>query len=131
MNRFALSSILLATHRHTSTSRLLPFTCSRIFYQDFTFQLDRVRSLTNMAHLGKGHSEACCSIPPVSMDYSAKGNYVDVNGTKTYRTGPTDAESGIFIVYDIFGFSNQALQVNHIPIVGLSTRLLVLTYQGS
>lgn len=60
-------------------------------------------------------------------EYKAKGNYIDLDGMQvctvvfsqrhdywlTYQpdtTGPSGATSAIFIVYDIFGFSPQALQ---------------------
>jgi len=57
------------------------------------------------------HSEACCKIPPVVDEgYSPKGKYIDLNGTKTYVTGPDSAEAALLSVYDIFGFRNQTLQ---------------------
>ncbi|KAK5662923.1 hypothetical protein OQA88_6335 [Cercophora sp. LCS_1] len=58
-----------------------------------------------------GHNEACCNIPPVvSTGYSAKGAYDDVDGLKTYATGPDDATKGIVVVYDIFGYFDQTVQ---------------------
>jgi dienelactone hydrolase len=58
-----------------------------------------------------GHNEACCNIPPVvSTGYSAKGSFEDVDGLKTYVTGPEDATKGIVIIYDIFGYFDQTLQ---------------------
>lgn len=57
------------------------------------------------------HSEACCKIPPiVDEDYSPKGKYIDLNGTKTYVTGPDSATTAILSVYDIFGYLPQILQ---------------------
>ncbi|KAJ8127004.1 hypothetical protein O1611_g6633 [Lasiodiplodia mahajangana] len=57
------------------------------------------------------HSEACCKIPPVvSEGYEPKGRYIDVDGLKTYVTGPPDAEKAILAVYDIFGFFPQIIQ---------------------
>ncbi|KAI0202770.1 Alpha/Beta hydrolase protein [Astrocystis sublimbata] len=57
------------------------------------------------------HSEACCSVPPVVVEgYEPKGRYVELNGLKTYVTGPPDAEKAILAAYDIFGFSSQILQ---------------------
>jgi len=57
------------------------------------------------------HSAACCSVPPVvGKDYAAKGEYITVDGLKTYATGATSANTGIFVVYDIFGFFPQTLQ---------------------
>ncbi|KAK3310779.1 uncharacterized protein B0T15DRAFT_519440 [Chaetomium strumarium] len=58
-----------------------------------------------------GHNEACCNIPPVvSTGYSAKGSYDEVNGMKTYVTGPADATKGIVMIYDIFGYFDQTVQ---------------------
>ncbi|KAI1128547.1 Alpha/Beta hydrolase protein [Nemania abortiva] len=57
------------------------------------------------------HSEACCRIPPVvSEGYEPKGQYIDVDGLKTYVTGPPDADKAILAAYDIFGFFPQILQ---------------------
>ncbi|KAK7536382.1 dienelactone hydrolase [Phyllosticta citribraziliensis] len=57
------------------------------------------------------HSAACCSIPPiVSHDYKAKGQYITIDGLKTYHTGPSDAKHAILVIYDIFGFFPQTLQ---------------------
>ncbi|CAF9937029.1 MAG: hypothetical protein HETSPECPRED_010533 [Heterodermia speciosa] len=58
-----------------------------------------------------GHSEACCSVPPaVAKDYKEKGKFVEIGGLKTYATGPSSATSAILIIYDIFGYSPQAIQ---------------------
>ncbi|KAI2472703.1 Alpha/Beta hydrolase protein [Annulohypoxylon bovei var. microspora] len=58
-----------------------------------------------------GHNEACCNIPPVvSEGYVAKGLYQELGSYKTYVTGPADAEKGIIVIYDIFGFFEQTLQ---------------------
>ncbi|KAK4239326.1 Carboxymethylenebutenolidase [Achaetomium macrosporum] len=58
-----------------------------------------------------GHNEACCNIPPViSTGYTAKGSYDEVNGMKTYVTGPADATKGIVMIYDIFGYFDQTVQ---------------------
>ncbi|CAN9459850.1 unnamed protein product [Alternaria alternata] len=56
-------------------------------------------------------SQACCNTPAVvSKGYQPKGDYIEVDGLKTYQTGPKDAKQGILVVYDIFGFFNQTLQ---------------------
>ncbi|MCJ1353302.1 MAG: hypothetical protein MMC33_003287, partial [Icmadophila ericetorum] len=57
-----------------------------------------------------GHSEACCSVPPSKADYKEKGEYIEIDGMKTYKTGPSTATSAILIIYDIFGYSPQTLQ---------------------
>ncbi|KAI1772381.1 alpha/beta-hydrolase [Hypoxylon cercidicola] len=57
------------------------------------------------------HSVACCRIPPiVDADYQPKGTYIELNGTKTYVTGPANADKAILSVYDIFGFFPQTIQ---------------------
>jgi len=57
------------------------------------------------------HSEACCKIPPVVDEgYSPKGKYIDLNGMKTYVTGPDSADSAILSIYDIFGYFPQTIQ---------------------
>ena len=48
-------------------------------------------------------SEACCSIPPVQADYTAKGTYKPYGAfDRTYVTGDK-SETALIIVYDIFG----------------------------
>jgi len=64
-----------------------------------------------MAQHGKGHSAACCSIPPiVAKGYEPKGKYETIGGLKTYVTGPSDASKAILYIYDIFGYFPQSLQ---------------------
>jgi len=56
-------------------------------------------------------SQACCNTPAVvSKGYSPKGDYIEVDGLKTYATGPATAKQGILVIYDIFGFFPQTLQ---------------------
>lgn len=56
-------------------------------------------------------SKACCNTPAiVAKDYTPKGEYITVNGLKTYATGPKDAKRALLVVYDIFGFFSQTLQ---------------------
>ncbi|KAI9805028.1 MAG: hypothetical protein M1833_006332 [Piccolia ochrophora] len=56
-------------------------------------------------------SHPCCQIPPVvTSGYKEKGTYTEVDGLKTYVTGPSDAKYGLVLVYDIFGFFPQTLQ---------------------
>lgn len=66
-----------------------------------------VRSLATMST----QSKACCTVPPVvSEGYKEKGEFITINGMKTYATGPKDAKSALLVVYDIFGFFPQTLQ---------------------
>jgi dienelactone hydrolase len=57
------------------------------------------------------HSAACCTVPPVeAKDYKTKGQYIDLNGLKTYHTGNAAAKHGILVIYDVFGYFPQTLQ---------------------
>lgn len=67
----------------------------------------------------QNHSKACCNVPPaVTKDYQPKGKYIDLpspsssggDNMKCYATGSPDAPSAILIIYDVFGFSPQAIQ---------------------
>lgn len=58
----------------------------------------------------QGYSEACCKIPPIQAEYSPKGEYVNIAGLKTYKTGPATADTAIVLVYDVFGLVPQILQ---------------------
>jgi hypothetical protein len=53
---------------------------------------------------------ACCSLPPVSAEYTPKGTYGKVAGLKSYTVGPEDAKAAVLVVYDVFGYSPQILQ---------------------
>ncbi|KAK5115040.1 hypothetical protein LTR62_001737 [Meristemomyces frigidus] len=56
-------------------------------------------------------SKACCTVPPVVAEgYKQKGDYMQVEGMKTYATGPKTAKSAILMIYDIFGFFPQTIQ---------------------
>ena len=49
-------------------------------------------------------SEACCSIPAVQVDYTAKGTYITYGGfDRVYVTGDKTLEIGLIVVTDIFG----------------------------
>ena len=57
-----------------------------------------------------GHSAACCTVPPVSHEYTPKGSYTEIAGHKTYVTGPADSPNAILFIFDIFGYFPQSLQ---------------------
>ncbi|KAI9647917.1 hypothetical protein NHQ30_004306 [Ciborinia camelliae] len=57
-------------------------------------------------------SAACCKSAPISLhgpEYKLAGEFIDIDGTKTYVTGPSDATSAVLLVYEIFGFWTQTL----------------------
>lgn len=89
---------------------ILPYTSSKPkprFIQQHTAN----RRYHNMAPAMHGHSEACCSIPPIiSKGYEPKGKYETIGGLKTYVTGPANASKAIFYIMDIFGYFPQSLQ---------------------
>lgn len=65
----------------------------------------------------QNHSKACCNVPPaVAKDYQPKGKYIELpspsggESMKCYATGPSDAPSAILVIYDVFGYSPQAIQ---------------------
>ncbi|GME49929.1 Dienelactone hydrolase [Neofusicoccum parvum] len=101
-----MRSILYSTARILRTTQLRPTRpVSSQFRRPFPVQ---TRFSCAMA---SQHSHACCTIPPVVTDgYQPKGEYITVDGLKTYRTGPADAKHAILIIYDIFGFFPQTLQ---------------------
>merc|ERR1711967_69641 len=67
--------------------------------------ISNARSYANMAST---QSHACCTVPPVQAEgYSPKGDYMTVEGMKTYATGPKNAKSALLVIYVIFGFFPQ------------------------
>ena len=56
------------------------------------------------------HPLACCTLPPVEVDYTAKGSYSQVGDLKSYVSGPEESRSVILYIYDVFGYSSQILQ---------------------
>ncbi|KAK6833336.1 hypothetical protein PG995_013093 [Apiospora arundinis] len=60
-------------------------------------------------------SEACCRIPPVTAEYTARGTWDTVADFKTYiakspTAGSTAPKRGLIFLYDAFGFAPQTLQ---------------------
>lgn len=74
--------------------------------------LCQVRLKTTMASLTS--DQACATLPPVQVDYTPKGKWLDegLNGLKTYFTGdgPTKNTRALLYIYDIFGFCPQNYQ---------------------
>ncbi|CRG84228.1 putative AIM2 family protein C30D10,14 [Talaromyces islandicus] len=58
------------------------------------------------------HSKACCETPvPGSVaDYKEKGEWIEIDGRKTYISGSKTATRAVIYVFDIFGFSPQTLR---------------------
>ncbi|KAL5335758.1 alpha/beta-hydrolase [Aspergillus crustosus] len=70
--------------------------------------------------------EACRTIPPVvSTGYTAKGQYEDIAGIRSYVTGPPDAPIGLFGVYGVFDLAIQTLQGADRLATHLNTTVLV------
>jgi len=54
--------------------------------------------------------EACCSIPAVQVDYTAKGTFKPYGAfDRVYVTGDK-SDTALIVVYDIFGYASQTLQ---------------------
>lgn len=63
------------------------------------------RHLKPLARMDATHglNKACCSIPPVLVDYTAKGTYKPLGAfPRVYETGDK-SDTALIIVYDIFG----------------------------
>ena len=56
-------------------------------------------------------SKACCETPAaVSEGYTARGAYQTIANTRCYIAGPKDAQKAIYLIYDVFGFTDPTLQ---------------------
>jgi len=62
------------------------------------------------SHITLHDSEACCTRPPISATYTEQGQYVEIAGFKTYKTGPSASKNAIILIYDVFGLNPQILQ---------------------
>lgn len=78
--------------------------------------ISRLRLLAHQLNKAKmttvhNTNKACCSIPPViDHDYTPKGTFISHGDfKKVYVTGPDDSDNAIVCVFDIFGYSAQAL----------------------
>lgn len=48
-------------------------------------------------------SHACCTVPPIVTEgYKEKGQWITIDGMKTYATGPSDAKQAILVVVCLF-----------------------------
>lgn len=63
-----------------------------------------------MSEISGSFPKSCCQLPPIQAEYTPKGTYSDIDGLKTYVSGPEDAKAAILIIYDVFGFSPQIIQ---------------------
>ncbi|KAJ3040669.1 hypothetical protein HDV00_010562 [Rhizophlyctis rosea] len=48
-------------------------------------------------------SKACCTLPPVQVDYTPKGHMTTIAGFDTYAVGDPSSQKAIIGVYDVFG----------------------------
>ncbi|RMD40063.1 hypothetical protein DV735_g5059, partial [Chaetothyriales sp. CBS 134920] len=63
-----------------------------------------------IGHNKRSHGMARGLPAVVTEGYEPKGKYIELNGVKTYVTGPSDADTAVFVIFDIFGFFPQTLQ---------------------
>jgi hypothetical protein len=101
--------------RHTSSTPSDLSTKDDIYFAQCLKSLapfPRVRISTSFLMKVESQAEivACCQLPPVEAEYTPKGSYAELEGLKTYFSGPEDAKSAILMVYDVFGFSPQIVQ---------------------
>ena len=98
MQRLPLASSHILRQLH------LPFSVSLRSFSSLKHSLPTVqthssRILTARKYATMSQSHACCTVPPVVDDgYKEKGEYMTIDGMKTYA------------IYDIFGFFPQTLQ---------------------
>ncbi|QKX58232.1 uncharacterized protein TRUGW13939_05353 [Talaromyces rugulosus] len=58
------------------------------------------------------HSKSCCEtpVPGTVAAYQEKGEWIEIDGRKTYISGSKTATRAVLYVFDIFGFSPQTLR---------------------
>ncbi|KAI8885917.1 hypothetical protein K501DRAFT_66162 [Backusella circina FSU 941] len=52
----------------------------------------------------------CCSVPPISAEYTPMGNMETWGDMEVYIAGPKSAKHAIVVFYDIFGFCDNTKQ---------------------
>jgi len=78
--------------------------------------------MSSTAHVIHNTNKACCSIPPVSSEYTPKGTFKSVGDfKKVYVTGPSSTSTALVCVYDIFGFFPQTQQGADLLAASLNT----------
>lgn len=111
MHRLPLAPSLLFKGNVSSASFTFLRTPRHITRQSFTTSHNTPFRYRTLATMTSTQSKACCTVPPVVSDgYKEKGEWMQVEGMKTYATGPKNAKSALLIVYDIFGFFPQTIQ---------------------
>jgi hypothetical protein len=108
-NSIAMLRLPILTSHFSKSIPFTSFTAHSTLRAGLKLQTPRIkpRRLANMST----QSKACCTVPPVvSEGYKEKGEWITINGMKTYATGPKEAKSALLVVYDIFGFFPQTLQ---------------------
>lgn len=76
-------------------------------------------------------TQACCTLPPVSAEYTPKGTWGQTAGLKAYQIGPEDAQKAILMVYDVFGFSPQILQGESLAMLAMANVVGVACWRGT
>jgi hypothetical protein len=103
-NSIAMLRLPILTSQFSKTLSFTSFTVHNTLRAGLKLQTlqHSPRRLANMST----QSKACCTVPPVvSEGYKEKGEWITINGMKTYATGPKEAKSALLVVYDIFGTS--------------------------
>jgi hypothetical protein len=105
-NSIAMLRLPILTSHFSKSLPFTSFTVQHTLRAGLKLQTDQhsPRRLENMST----QSKACCTVPPVvSEGYKEKGEWITINGMKTYATGPKEAKSALLVVFDIFGFWSQ------------------------
>lgn len=87
------SQSLLRLLSHTRLPSKAPSIVLRYTYRYKPIRIQQKRTIMSQSH-------ACCNVPAVVGDgYKGKGEYITINGMKTYVTGPSDAKTALLVVY--------------------------------
>lgn len=71
-------------------------------------------------------NKACCTLPPVQSDYTAKGYFEAYGGfDRVYVTGPKTSDKVVVCIYDIFGYFPQTKQGADMIAESMQARVLI------
>lgn len=73
------------------------------------FIIDLISSFTL---LRMALTKACCTLPPVTSDYTPPGTTIDIGDLPVYETIPNNSKKLLICVYDIFGVHENIRQVS-------------------
>ncbi|KYG44059.1 hypothetical protein M433DRAFT_70282, partial [Acidomyces richmondensis BFW] len=62
----------------------------------------------------KPSADCCTTLAIIGTPYEPRCQFIEVDGTMTYVSGPATATRALMILYDVFWFSSQILEVANI-----------------